>query len=149
MAFVMLVGSLINIAVLNYIVSKNLSDYFNQNQIEQIWERLRPAIIISNAFSFITITIFLIILSILITHKLIGPMLKVTGHINKLNSGTLPSNYLKLREGDEGQPLCDAVNELQSQIYSNYDQLVNLKSSTTDKNTAEALEKILDKITIE
>lgn len=149
MAFVVLLGSFVHIGVLNYITTKNLIEFFNQNQIEEIWNRLRPAMVIANTFSFIIITIFLIIITTLVTHKLIGPMFKVTGHINKINSGTLPKNNLKLREGDEGQSLCDAVNELQSQILSNYEQLEQIQKSTTDQNTATELKKILDKITIE
>ena len=76
-------------------------------------------------------------------------MLKVTGHINKINSGTLPKNELKLREGDEGQSLCDAVNKLQNQMRQNYDQLEELKPLLKDKEAAEKLDNILSQMSVE
>ena len=149
MAAVVLIGSIMHIVFLNYITSRNLADYFSQAQIEQIWDILRPAIVVTNIFSFVLLTLFLIILTILITHKLIGPMLKVTGHINKINSGTLPKSDLKLREGDEGQPLCDAVNKMQNQMRQHYTQLEELKPLLKDKEASEKLDNILSQINIE
>ena len=149
MALVVMIGSFVHIGVLNYITTKNLSEYFSQNQIEQVWNTLRPAIVITNIFSFIVLCVLLIILAIFVTHKLIGPMLKVTGHINKINSGLIPKNNLKLREGDEGQSLCDAVNELQSKLCSHYSQLEELKSSVKDEETAAKIGKLLEEFQIE
>lgn len=149
MAMVVLAGSILHIVFLNYITTRNLADYFSQTQIEQIWDILRPAIVVTNIFSFVLLTLFLIILTILITHKLIGPMLKVTGHINKINSGNLPKDDLKLREGDEGQPLCDAVNKLQNQMRQNYAQLEELKPLIKDKEASEKLDNILSQMTVE
>ena len=149
MAMVVLAGSILHIVFLNYITTRNLADYFSQTQIEQIWDILRPAIVVTNIFSFVLLTLFLIILTILITHKLIGPMLKVTGHINKINSGNLPKGDLKLREGDEGQPLCDAVNKLQNQMRQNYAQLEELKPLIKDKEASEKLDNILSQMTVE
>ena len=76
-------------------------------------------------------------------------MLKVTGHINKINSGNLPKGDLKLREGDEGQPLCDAVNKLQNQMRQNYAQLEELKPLIKDKEASEKLDTILSQMTVE
>ena len=149
MSVVVLIGSIIHIGILDYITTKNLTDYFSQNQIEQIWNTLKPAIIITNFFSFILLTLFLVILAILVTHKLIGPMLKVTGHINKINSGMVPKGNLKLREGDEGQPLCDAVNELQNKIRSHYSQLEELKSLVKNEEISSKLGKMIDELKIE
>ena len=148
-ALIILIGSIFHIGILDYIASKNLSQLFSQKQIEMFWDTLRPAIIITNAFYFIFLLVFLIILAILITHKLIGPMLKVTGHINKFNSGMIPKNELKLREGDEGQNLCDAVNEIQNKLRSHYSLLEELKSSTKDEETATKIGKILEELQIE
>ncbi|MBQ2592129.1 MAG: hypothetical protein II567_02460 [Candidatus Riflebacteria bacterium] len=149
MSLVVLAGSIMHIVFLNYITARNLSDYFSQSQIEQIWDILRPAIVVTNIFSFVLLTLFLIILTILITHKLIGPMLKVTGHINKINSGTLPKNELKLREGDEGQPLCDAVNKMQNQMRQHYAQLEELKTLIKDEAASSKLKEIIEQMNVE
>ena len=149
MATVIFIGSILHIGALNYITCKNLSEYFSQNQIVQIWEVLKPAIIVANVSSFIFLIIFLFITTLLVTHKLIGPMLKVTGQINKINSGILPKGDLKLREGDEGQPLCDAVNKMQNTLRSHFSQLEELKSCIKDEESIAKLDKIIEEIKIE
>ncbi len=149
LALVVLVGSIFHIGILNYVSYKNLSELFSQKQIELFWETLRPSIIVTNTFYFILLCVSLIISAVLITHKLIGPMLKVTGHLNKFNSGLIPKNYLKLREGDEGQGLCDAVNELQNKLREQYSQLEQLKSSIKDEAISSRLGKILEDFQLE
>ncbi|MBQ3643668.1 MAG: hypothetical protein II961_03635 [Candidatus Riflebacteria bacterium] len=149
MSIVVLVGSIIHIVFLNYVTTRNLADSFSQTQIEQIWDILRPAITVTNALSFVILTLFLIIVTVLVTHKLIGPMLKVTGHINKINSGTLPQNELRLREGDEGQPLCDAVNKLQDSMRQHYVELKELKSLIKNEEASAKLDEILSQVNIE
>ena len=149
MSIVVLVGSIIHIVFLNYVTTRNLADSFSQTQIEQIWDILRPAITVTNALSFVILTLFLIIVTVLVTHKLIGPMLKVTGHINKINSGTLPQNELRLREGDEGQPLCDAVNKLQDRMRQHYGELKELKPLIKNEEASAKLDEILSQMNIE
>ena len=149
LSLIVMIGSFFHIGILNYISYKNLSEEFSQKQIELFWNTLRPTIIVTNAFYFIILCVFLIISAILITHKLIGPMLKVTGHLNKFNSGLIPKYYLKLREGDEGQNLCDAVNELQTKLREQYSQLEQLKSCIKEEETASKLGKILEEFQIE
>ena len=149
MSIVVLVGSIIHIVFLNYVTTRNLSDYFSQTQIEQIWDILRPAITVTNALSFVILTLFLIIVTVLVTHKLIGPMLKVTGHINKINSGTLPHNELRLRDGDEGQPLCDAVNKLQDRMRQHYVELKELKPLIKNEEASAKLDEIISQMNIE
>ena len=149
MSIVVLAGSIIHIVFLNYVTTRNLSDYFSQTQIEQIWDILRPAITVTNALSFVILTLFLIIVTVLVTHKLIGPMLNVTGHINKINSGTLPQNVLRLREGDEGQPLCDAVNKLQDRMRQHYVELKELKPLIKNEEASAKLDEIISQMSIE
>ena len=81
-------------------------------------------------------------------------MLKVTGHINKMNSGVLPKNELKLRDGDEGQVLCDAVNKLQGNISEQVKRLKaiseSLKDGSVDTQKASAeLDEIIDNVKAE
>ena len=148
-AIVVLIGSIIHIAFLNYVTTKNLSEYFSEKQIEQIWNIISPAITVSNALSFIFISLFLIIVVILVTHKLIGPMLKSTGYINKINSGMIPKDDLKLREGDEGLPLCEAINKMKNKITTHYEQLESIKDFVKEPEIASKLDRILEELRVE
>ena len=76
-------------------------------------------------------------------------MLKVTGHINKINSGTLPKGELKLREGDEGQPLCDAVNKMQNNLRVHYTQLEEIQLLIKDEKATAKLKEIIDQMNVE
>ncbi len=154
LAAIILLGCLLNATGLYLIISRNLQQNFSVVQTEQIWEIIRPAVVVSNICCFVIIMVFLIILSVLISHKIVGPMLKVTGHINKMNSGVLPKNELKLREGDEGQVLCDAVNKLQGNISEQVKRLKNisesLKENTENAQRASAdLDEIIESIKTE
>lgn len=149
LALVVIMGSVFHIAALNYFTTKNLSEHFNQDQLEQIWETLKPSIILANSISCILLIIFLVILAVLVSHKLAGPMLKITGHVNKLSSGVLPRNDLKLREGDEGQLLCDAVNKVQNNIKTAYEKLNDLRESVKDEAVKQKLSEVLDEVELE
>ena len=76
-------------------------------------------------------------------------MLKITGHVNKLASGLLPKNDLKLREGDEGQQLCDAVNKVHNNMKSTYEKLKELRESANDETVKQKLSEILDEVEVE
>ena len=149
MTIVVLIGSIIHIAFLNYVTTKNLSESFSEKQIEQIWTTISPAITITNALSFVFISIFLIIVVILVTHKLIGPMLKATGYINKINSGMIPKDDLKFREGDEGLTLCEAINKMKSKLRAHYEQLESIKEKVKEPEVSSKLDRILEELHIE
>lgn len=154
LAAIILLGCLLNATGLYLIISRNLQQNFSIVQTEQIWEIIRPAVVVSNICCFVIIMVFLVILSVLISHKIVGPMLKVTGHINKMNSGVLPKNELKLRDGDEGQVLCDAVNKLQGNIGEQVKRLKaiseSLKDGSVDTQKASAeLDEIIDNVKAE
>ncbi len=149
LALVVIIGSVFHIIALNYFTARNLSEHFGPEQLEQIWETLKPSIVLTNSISCILLIVFLVVLAVLISHKLAGPMLKITGHVNRLSSGVLPKNDLKLREGDEGQQLCDAVNKVQNSIKIAYDKLNELRETTQDEAVKQKLSEVLDEIEVE
>lgn len=150
LSLVVMLGFVIHGNFLNFIISKNLVEHFSQNQIEQIWDVIKPVVIIANSITFILMIVFLITLAILISHKLVGPMFKITGYINKINSGILPKKEISLREGDEGQLLCDAVNKLRNNIKEHHNRLSELKNSNLSKEEMSAkIDEMLESLEIE
>lgn len=144
LALVVMMGSIFHVAALNYFTGKNLVNHFNQEQIEIIWETLQPSIILANSISCFLLIVFLVIMAVLISHKLAGPLLKITGYMNKLASGVLPKDTLRLREGDEGQLLCDAVNKVHNNISDCKAKIEVLKSVVKDEETLKKLEELSD-----
>ncbi|PKL42474.1 MAG: hypothetical protein CVV42_20785 [Candidatus Riflebacteria bacterium HGW-Riflebacteria-2] len=140
MSLVVFVGSILHGFFLYQITSKNIQEGFlsAHNRLRSTWEILKPAIIVTNSLSFLLITVFLLIVTVFISHRLIGPMFKVAGHLRRLSSGKLEQSSLRLREGDEGQVLCEAVNELQDKFRQRFVRLRKLKTSIAQDNLSSA-----------
>ena len=52
-------------------------------------------------------------------------------------------------EGDEGQPLCDAVNKMQNQMRQHYAQLEELKTLIKDEDASSKLKEIIEQMNVE
>jgi len=155
MSLVVFLGSILHGYFLYQITSKNIQEGFlsAHNRLRSTWEILKPAIIVTNSLSFLLITVFLLIITVFISHRLIGPMFKVAGHLRRISSGKLAQSSLRLREGDEGQVLCEAVNELQDIYRQRFVRLRKLRTSIDqDKLSSEQIgaqiEDILKEIEI-
>lgn len=135
MSLVVFIGSILHGFFLYRITSKNIQEGFlsAHNRLRSTWEILKPAIIVTNSLSFILITIFLLILTIFVSHRLIGPMFKVAGHLKKISAGCLNHSSIRLRDGDEGQVLCEAVNELQDKYRQRFIKLRKLRDGINEK----------------
>jgi methyl-accepting chemotaxis protein len=77
---------------------------------------------------------FLLIITIFVSHKIIGPIFKISGHLRKISAGNLNLSALRLRKGDEGSLLCETVNELQDKYRQRFVRLKKLKDEI-DNNT--------------
>ncbi|HNX75000.1 MAG TPA: hypothetical protein PLM07_05440 [Candidatus Rifleibacterium sp.] len=149
MSLVIFLGSILHGFFLYRITSKNIQEGFlsAHNRLRSTWEILKPAIIVTNGLSFMLMSIMLFILTVFISHRLIGPMFKVAGQLKKISAGKLQESALRLRDGDEGQVLCEAVNELQDKYRQRFIKLRQLRSSLdAGKPDAEQLKKTVDEI---
>ncbi len=155
MSLVVFVGSILHGYFLYQITSKNIQEGFlsAHNRLRSTWEILKPAIIVTNSLSFLLITVFLLIITVFISHRLIGPMFKVAGQLRRISSGKLDQSSLRLREGDEGKALCEAVNELQDKYRQRFVRLRKLRHSIdadqlSSPQIAAQIEDILNDIEI-
>ncbi|MDD3148661.1 MAG: hypothetical protein PHD82_15310 [Candidatus Riflebacteria bacterium] len=137
MSLVVFLGSILHGFFLYRITSKNIQEGFlsAHNRLRSTWEILKPAIIVTNGLSFMLMSIVLLILTIFVSHRLIGPMFKVAGQLKKISSGQLYQASLRLRDGDEGQVLCEAVNELQDKYRQRFIKLRKLRTDLHEGKT--------------
>lgn len=157
MILVVFFGSLLHGFFLYHITSKNIQSGFlsAHNRLRSTWEILKPAIIVTNSISFLLISIFLLIITIFISHRIIGPVFKVGKHLKKISEGKLNLPALRLREGDEGQFLCDMVNELQDNFRSRFVILQKMEEELKNseelnrEEVAEKIKKVLDGIELD
>jgi methyl-accepting chemotaxis protein len=108
-------GSVLHGFLLYLMTSRSIQEGFlsSHNRLRSTWEILKPAIVLANGVSFLVLALLLMAFSILISHRLIGPIFKIANRLRDLTEGRLHSPPLKLRRGDEGKIMCEAVNQLQ------------------------------------
>ncbi len=156
MSLIVFIGSILHGFFLYRITSKNIQEGFlsAHNRLRSTWEILKPAIVVTNGLSFLLMTIFILIITIFISHKVIGPIFKIAGHIKKLSSGSLNLPALRLRQGDEGSVLCESVNKLQDKYRQRFIKLKKLKenidsSQISKEDISQGIADILNEIEID
>ncbi len=114
---VVLLGSILHGFFLYKITARTIEEGFfsAHNRLRSTWEILKPAIIVTNGISFLLISLALLVVTTLTSHRLIGPVVKIAGRVRDLAAGRLDLPPLRLRKGDEGQLLSEAVNQLQEE----------------------------------
>lgn len=142
MVLIVFLGTLLHGFFLYHITSKNIQESFlsAHNRLRSTWEILKPAIIVTNSLSFLLISIFLLIVTIFISHRIIGPIFKIGTHLKKLSEGQLNLSSLRLRDGDEGQILCDMMNDVQDNFRKRFLKLNELETKLNASNDKEKLE---------
>ncbi len=125
----LLVGTIIHGFFLYSITARNIAEGFlsAHNRLRSTWEILKPAVVLTNGLSFLILSLAFVMVSILLTHRLIGPLFKIRGRMHDIAVGRLDLPPLQLRKGDEGQMLCDAVNEVQQALRYRFQPLAALK----------------------
>lgn len=146
---IVFVCSILHGFFLYHIISGNLlqKSYLSTSQVESIWAIIRPALIVANGLNFFIITVLMLVVAVLISHKLVGPMFKAAGHIRKSISGDVDIDELKFRKGDEGVVLCEAINEMNAHYKKKSSELRKIaskieKKNYTKKQIAQDLEKL-------
>lgn len=129
MTVIMFFGALVHGYFLFRITSKDVGDSFlsAHNRLRSTWEVLKRPIIVTNGLSFIIVSISFVLISILISHRLIGPMFKIASRIKDMTLGRFDLDPVKLRKGDEGKILSDAVNRLSDDMNMRFSALKKLR----------------------
>ena len=134
---IIFLGSMIHGFFLYKITSKSIEDGFfsAHNRLRSTWEILKPATVVTNGLSFLLISLAMLVVTVLSSHRLIGPLVKIAGRIRELASGRLDLPPLRLRQGDEGQLLSEAVNDLQKEFQRRLGPLVRIKAAIDSGKT--------------
>jgi len=151
LVLIMLIGSLLHGFFLYKLTARSIEEGFfsAHNRLRSTWEVLKPAIVVTNGLSFLLVSLAFLFVTLLLTHRLVGPMFKVAGRLRDLAAGRLDLAPVKLRRGDEGQLLSDAVNELQEGLRKRFVPLASLQKQlamgvrVSDAQIAEALDGAL------
>ena len=145
---VMFVGTLVHGFFLYRITARTVEEGFfsAHNRLRSTWEILRPAILVTNGLSFLLISLSLLMVTIFTSHRLIGPIFKIASRVRSLAQGRLNLSPIRLRKGDEGHVLSEAVNDLQKQWQERFAALAELKKQfdSDEPPSGEAVQKTLE-----
>ncbi|MBF0545928.1 MAG: HAMP domain-containing protein [Candidatus Riflebacteria bacterium] len=116
------------------------------NRLRSTWEVLKPAIILTDGFSFFLTSLCFGISIVLISHRLIGPLFKFENRLREIASGRLDLLPLKLRKNDEAQILGDALNEMQNTMKERFEILedLNKKLNTSEPPSIKEIKDTLE-----
>ncbi len=154
---VLFLGSMLHGFFLYKITAKTITEGFfsAHNRFRSTWEVLKPAVILTNGLYFLLVSLAFLVVTIFISHRLIGPIFKIAARIRKLSEGRLGLSPLQLRKGDEGQVLSDAVNQLQRDYQERFRILLELRrkwnngAHPTEQQIREAFDTALKNIEVE
>lgn len=141
MCLVLFVGFILHGFLFYYLIERNMqsSSIGAGVDLKAVWELFKPAIIVTNGVSLVVMSFLMFVVAILISHKLAGPMLKISGYLKRLATGELALPSLRLREKDEGQMLCDAANEVGETFKEKFLELRKLRDSLGAEDPSRAL----------
>ncbi|RCK80793.1 MAG: hypothetical protein OZSIB_2681 [Candidatus Ozemobacter sibiricus] len=128
---VILLGTMIHGFFLYKITARTVEEGFfsAHNRLRSTWEILKPAIIVTNGISFLLISLALLVVTTLSSHRLIGPVVKIAGRLRDLAAGRLDLPPLRLRADDEGQILSEAANQVQETFRQRLQPLAALRDA--------------------
>lgn len=142
---VLFIGTLVHGFFLYKITAHTIAEGFfsAHNRLRSTWEILKPAIIVTNGVYFLLVSLAIVVVTTLTSHRLIGPVVKVSKRLRELALGRFDLPPMRLRAGDEGQILSEAANQMQEAFCKRLQPLFLLRQSLADGQKPD-YEKILN-----
>lgn len=146
---VFLTGIIISIGLL-FLFSKNtLTSSFEQSRlvIKNTASAILPSVFLSHFIALVLITLLTIVVTLLISHKLAGPLFRFQKELKEIGNGDL-SKVVKLRKKDQVKAIADSLNQmranLQEKILDIKEEVEQIIESTSGQDIPPDLSKRLD-----
>jgi methyl-accepting chemotaxis protein len=146
---VFLTGIIISIGLL-FLFSKNtLTSSFEQSRIviKNTASAILPSVFLSHFIALVLITLLTIVVTLLISHKLAGPLFRFQKELKEIGNGDL-SKVVKLRKKDQVKAIADSLNQmranLQEKILDIKEEVEQIIESTSGQDIPPDLSKQLD-----
>ncbi|MFZ2958488.1 MAG: HAMP domain-containing protein [Candidatus Ozemobacteraceae bacterium] len=144
------IGSFVHGFFLYRITARGIEDGFlsAHNRLRSTWEILKPAVVLTDGLSFLLLSLSFGIAAVLISHRLVGPLFKIQGRVKELAEGRLDLPPVKLRKGDEGGALGEAVNSLQTTVRDRFLLVAALRNRVAGQTppSSEEVVRELDRV---
>jgi methyl-accepting chemotaxis protein len=114
---ILLVGIIISIGLLFLFSENTLTSSFEQSRlvIKNTASAILPNVFLSHLIAFVLITLLTIVITLLVSHKLAGPLFRFQKELKEMGSGDL-SNVIKMRKDDQVKAIADGLNHMRANL---------------------------------
>jgi methyl-accepting chemotaxis protein len=146
---VLLTGIIISIGLL-FLFSKNtLTSSFEQSRlvIENTASAILPSVFLSHLIALVLIILLTIVITLLVSHKLAGPLFRFQKVLREIGEGNLTQS-IKLRKNDQVKAIADSLDQmrvnLQKKILDVKEEVEQIIESTSGQDIPPDLSNRLD-----
>ena len=114
---VLLVGIIISTGLLFLFSENTLTSSFEQSRlvIKNTASAILPNVFLSHLIAFVLICLLTIAITLLVSHKLAGPLFRFEKELKEMGSGDL-SNVIKMRKDDQVKAVADGLNHMRANL---------------------------------
>jgi len=146
---VLITGIIISIGLL-FLFSKNtLTSSFEQSRlvIENTASAILPSVFLSHLIALVLIILLTIVVTLLVSHKLAGPLFRFQKELREIGEGNLTQS-IKLRKNDQVKVIADCLDQmrvnLQKKILDIKEEVEQIIEFTSGQDIPPDLSKRLD-----
>ena len=146
---ILFTGVIISVGLL-FLFSKNtLTSSFEQSRlvIENTASAILPSVFLSHLIALVAIILLTIVITLLVSHKLAGPLFRFQKELREIGEGNLTQS-IKLRKNDQVKAIADSLDQmrvnLQKKILDVKEEVEQIIESTSGQDIPSDLSNRLD-----
>jgi methyl-accepting chemotaxis protein len=146
---VLFTGIIISIGLLFLFSQNTLTSSFEQSRlvIKNTASAILPSVFLSHLIALVLITLLTIVVTLLVSHKLAGPLFRFQKELREIGEGNL-TQVIKLRKKDQVKAMADSLDQmrvnLQKKILDIKEEVEQIIESTSGQDIPPDLSKRLD-----
>ena len=148
---VLLVGIVVSTGLLVLFSKGTLTSSFEQSRlvIKNTAFAILPSVFLSNLITLGLITLATIVVTLLVSHKLAGPLFRFQKELNQISEGNL-TQAIKLREKDQITPMAESLDQmrvnLQEKVIAIKEEVEKILESASGQDVPPELVKQLNQL---
>jgi methyl-accepting chemotaxis protein len=114
---ILLIGIILSTVFLFLFSENTLTSSFEQSRlvIKNTATAILPNVFLSHLIAFVLIILLTIAVTLLVSHKLAGPLFRFQKELNEIGNGDL-SKVIKIREKDQFKAVADSLNQMRGNM---------------------------------
>lgn len=114
---ILLIGIIISIGLLFLFSKGTLTSSFEQSRlvIKNTADAILPGVFLSHLIALVLITLLTIVITLLVSHKLAGPLFRFEKELKEIGNGDL-SKVVKVRKKDQIKAMADSLNQMRANL---------------------------------